>query len=256
MKKLIALLLTLPFAATSFAQSFTIEDDQANDVTNSLITVYYSPQDADVAVYLAVTNDAQTSTETKVKRIELNVVQGSENYFCWATCYGNMVAGVKPIFPTPLDPQWSHLLTLPAGYTVPADGNGFAAHHVPNGTSGLNCYRYVVFNGADVNDSIYVDICFDVSTGIAEQGVASFELDAYPNPVQSVASINYALDSNTEDNKIVLYNTLGAKVREVKLEDKEGVLKLNTVGLESGLYFYSLVANDQELTTKKLLISK
>ncbi len=257
MKKLYSILAaTTLLIGGATAQTFTIEDDQGTDITNGQITVTDVPGTADVHAYMAVTNNAQTTVNTKIKRYETNVVAGTRNYFCWALCYGEMDAGTNPQFPTPQDSQWSDFLPVPSGYTVPADGNAFAAHHMPQGNVGTSTYRYVVFDGDNESDSVYVDVIFDIATGIEEQKVASFNIEAYPNPATTVANIHYSLDSQTENNKVLLFNMLGAKVKEIKLDDKEGVLKLNTVGLNSGVYFYQLVADGKKLASKKLVISK
>jgi hypothetical protein len=80
----------------------------------------------------------------------------------------------------------------------------------------------------------------------------------YPNPFNGTTIINYEIPIKSFVN-ISIYNCLGQKVRSfVNTEQAASYYTLifNTEDLASGVYFYSLRANEELKSTKKLLLIK
>jgi hypothetical protein len=44
-------------------------------------------------------------------------------------------------------------------------------------------------------------------------------------------------------------------VKEVAIADKQGIAKLNVSDLNAGIYFYSIIVDNKQVTTKKLIVS-
>jgi hypothetical protein len=78
----------------------------------------------------------------------------------------------------------------------------------------------------------------------------------YPNPVSSVASIDYSLTNQAGDATISIHNILGDQVMELTLDRSESSLKLPIDDFTNGIYFYTLQLNGTGVTTKKFVVRK
>jgi hypothetical protein len=48
---------------------------------------------------------------------------------------------------------------------------------------------------------------------------------------------------------------LGKMVKQLVLDEKQGVAKINVSDLNSGVYFYSFLVDEKAIVTKKLVVS-
>jgi len=76
----------------------------------------------------------------------------------------------------------------------------------------------------------------------------------YPNPASTYAFIDYALNGNIQESKVVLYNLLGTPIREYLLNREEKKLRIPTFELESGFYYYTLFVDGKSLVTRRLVV--
>ena len=181
--------------------------------------------------------------DVRVQRITVDTVPGSQNYFCWEQCY-------EP--PTSISPT---AMTIPVGQRI----NQFYADYKPNGNPGVSTLIYCFFNDANEADSVCATVRFTASpVGIQDVflGNQSGISESYPNPAKTFAKINYALAAGWKKAEIVVYSMLGSKVRAVRLTDDQGTYKMNVSSLPSGMYFYTLVVDDKDISTKKMLVTK
>ena len=78
----------------------------------------------------------------------------------------------------------------------------------------------------------------------------------YPNPFNPITSISFILPMQT-GVKINIYNILGELVTNLIEDDfSKGTHSINfdALGLQSGIYFYTLQANDFVKTKKMILL--
>ncbi len=127
---------------------------------------------------------------------------------------------------------------------------------------GMYKYRVMAFN--EDSYSLYSDTASTDVTSIKELPgeVANFELaQNYPNPFNPTTKIRYSLPAGVENNyKVVLtvYDALGKRVRElVNTNQQSGNYEVtfNGTGLSSGVYYYTIKANDIT-STKKFILMK
>ncbi|WP_188462428.1 T9SS type A sorting domain-containing protein [Marivirga lumbricoides] len=78
----------------------------------------------------------------------------------------------------------------------------------------------------------------------------------YPNPAIEAASLEYSINSNERNAKIILQNVLGSIVEEYPLDPRENKLRLLTEKMSPGIYFYTLFIRDEGLATRKLIVKK
>ena len=76
----------------------------------------------------------------------------------------------------------------------------------------------------------------------------------YPNPVQDQAKMYY--ETRSKEAKIILQNVLGSIVKEFKLEPDENYITIDAENMRPGVYFYTLLVNNEGIATKKLIIKK
>ncbi len=78
-----------------------------------------------------------------------------------------------------------------------------------------------------------------------------------PNPFGDETTINYYLPQSVGSAKIVFYNDMGQKIKEVNLEHKNNAsLNIKTSELAQGIYSYSLEVDGKVAETKKMLKNK
>lgn len=181
--------------------------------------------------------------DVRVMRITEDTVPGTDNYFCWEQCYEPPVS----VSPT--------TMSIQPGQRI----DQFYADYKPNGIEGTSTLTYCFYDDANEADSVCVTVRFLITQvgiedvfGMNESAVSS----AYPNPAQDIAKINYGLEAGWNKAEIVVYSMLGAKVRVVELTEDQGTVKMNVSSLPSGMYFYTLVVDDKDIATKKMLVTK
>jgi hypothetical protein len=79
---------------------------------------------------------------------------------------------------------------------------------------------------------------------------------AFPNPAKGVANVNYALKKGWKTADLKVYSMLGAMVKKVNLKEDQGTLKLDVSSLPAGMYFYTLTVDNNNISTKKMLVTK
>ena len=82
------------------------------------------------------------------------------------------------------------------------------------------------------------------------------QLSAYPNPVSSLLTVNYNVDSDASANVSVdVYDVVGKKVTSHKVMNNKGQVQLDVSAFNAGVYFYSLNVNGQAIKTERIIIN-
>lgn len=77
----------------------------------------------------------------------------------------------------------------------------------------------------------------------------------YPNPAQSVAFCEIALNSN-ESGFVQIFNMLGDQITKQQLSPGFNKVGFDLSGLSDGMYMYRLIINAEIRANKKLIITK
>lgn len=236
MKRTLLAIITLGISLSVSAQSLTIPGLNRTpwgSIESSIIQSQGTVEN---------TNGAST-INVKVRRITVDTVPGTQNYFCWEQCY-------EP--PTSISPTSMSIL--------PGDRvNQFYADYKPNGISGVSTLIYCFYDETNEADSVCATVRFSASpTGVEDvfMGNESGIGQVYPNPVRRTANINYALAQGWRSAEVNVYSMLGSLVKKVALKEDQGTLKLSVSDLPSGMYFYTLTVNDHDISTKKMMVTK
>mgnify|MGYP003739757571 CR=1 FL=1 len=225
-----------------FAQNLSLSDSNGPVANNATIQVwgdsgYYNIIYANVAV----TNNSGAAMDVLVKKTEINVTTGSENLFCWGTCY----------LPSTFVSTTS--INIGAGAT---DTLSFAGEYKPLGQLGATTIRYTFYNLTNVNDSVSVYVVYNAGTAAIEKMPVIVDFsNAYPNPASSVVNFNYELQS-IGSAELIITDLLGSEISRTVLSNDKSKLSIDVSTYNAGVYFYSLRVDGKQYFTRKLIVRK
>ena len=78
----------------------------------------------------------------------------------------------------------------------------------------------------------------------------------FPNPAGETVNIIYKLPENTQNAVLDIFNIIGDKIINYKINDKQGTFILDTSDLPDGLYFYTIKVNNNIIARNKIIIVK
>ncbi len=245
MKKILLSLICLSLFSGAFAQSFSLQDTNGVAITaGSTIYCLGDPTSPVMTCKIHITNNAAEAKDVKVKKLinEGDTLPLTMNYFCWGVCYGPMTY-VSP-FPQTIQPG--------------AVNDQFYGDYNPQAVPGKSTITYVFFDMNNVNDSVAVTVEFNASpAAIVDNPLAGVSVSvAYPNPAINYVYLDYNLPLSVNRASIVISNILGAQVKEVVLDNHSGKVQIPVSDLVNGIYFYSVVAGEQMLITRKFVVKR
>jgi hypothetical protein len=92
------------------------------------------------------------------------------------------------------------------------------------------------------------------------EAVAGQEAKLYqnnPNPFDKNTTIKYYLPENTTSAKIILFDMQGKQLKSVVLNERgENSITIHSFELEPGMYMYSLIADNTEIDTKRMILTE
>jgi hypothetical protein len=191
-----------------------------------------------------VQNIGDAFMEVRAKRVIVQNVQGSVNYFCWGVCFDETTS-VSP-------------LSVSQDMNPGDINNTFYAHYRPQNNPGEAIIQYCFFDAANSADETCQEVhyCVDCEQSVGEGNALNVELsEVSPNPVRSIGSISYSFQTAPENAKLVIYNMVGAIVKESVITAKNGIFLINSADFESGIYLYSIQMDGKASVMKKLVIA-
>ncbi len=241
MKKILLFAIAALFGFAAYAQSFQMHYEGEVLPDQGTITVTGEASAAEIVTEVAVTNISGVPMDVKVKKYDVDLLPNTSTVFCWGACFPSYVY-VSP----------NSILIQPD-----ATCEEFSAHYQPGGVSGVSFAMYTFFDANNVNDSVSFNVEFNAGTvGIGEPNHDDRFVSApYPNPASDQTSIDFNFPEGGT-GKIVLMNMLGAVVKETAITRVSGTARLDVSDLRDGVYFYSVVHNNQVIETKKLVVSR
>jgi len=226
------------------AQNIQIFTNTWDDVTDSTYE-YNLGSGIQTEVYLYTENLTDSAMNIGLKRYEINVPSGTQNYFCWFECYLPTPAGDQVFWPAPDAIE----------HEADSVYNKFVGYHMPQGIVEDATYRYVWFDEDNPMDSVSVDIVFKAPNSTAEElALPSANINAWPNPANDVLTVDFN-SKNTTNPTIVVRNLLGNQVAVEQLNGTNGQARIDVSELPAGTYLVSLQEGENRLSTKKVIVS-
>ena len=249
MKKLSTLICISALAASAQAQLLTLRDENNNVVNETMVVHNGASTETVFETDISATLNGTVGKSVNVRRYEITVAAGTQNYFCWGVCYGPQDAGALPVWNAL--PQ--HAITLSPGVAV----TNFHAYHSPMGQENCNVYRYVWYDVGNTNDSTWVDIQFcSQAVGINEALAAQYNLSVFPNPsVGNDVRVNFTVTGAASATSLVVYNALGGRVHAERIRAAQQTAILSAAELSTGIYFATLESNGTALATRRFVVT-
>lgn len=245
MKKFLLSLIMMAFAGYVSAQSFTFEHNG-----ETVEPGYYEvigdidPNTGDMAFAFNIINLTDNSFRIKCDRVileksEIGSVSVCMGVDCFASfvdnTYADIEGGSEKEFSShfsPLNDNWE-----------PVEGSFVKVQ-----------YSFYVNEG---DEPVVLEIYFKYTTAsVADYSDNKIFSNAYPNPAKNVVSFDYDMPNDVQTAAVAIYNMMGQEVLRQDLNIGGSRLDVNVSDLTDGVYFYSLIVNNQAVKTNKLVVSK
>ena len=243
MKKFLLSLIIMVFAAQLSAQSLTFkfEGETVQPGTIDIVSDLNSSFEIQFDLHVINTTD-----------VDMNVVCDmtddsgiGSNYLCWGSCF---MPG-----------------TLTATHTVAAGGEGIFNGHcmfvdadwntLPIGTTIPMVYTFYDERNPDDKYTFNVNFTYQPDA-IADFNAANVFSNAYPNPANNVVSFDYNMPFDVNSASVAIYNMMGQEVVRQDLNLGTSRVDINVSDLNEGVYFYSVIVNNQAVKTNKFVVSR
>ncbi len=242
-KLLIFFIAAFLFASYVNAQSFELSYD--GNILSDTVYVYDNPDSTYIAFYAHVKNISDKPITVNVARTNIIEMEGSSNSVCFAEqCY------------SPLLDTCTTYLDLQAGEISSELTYLKAEYYHSGGIIGETVVRYSFYNVNQPTDHKDVVVVYWTSPTSVEETIfsqISFS-NIYPNPATSNINIDYNFDTNINNASLKIVNLLGSVVKELEIDQNSNKLSMDISNLDAGVYFYSIVVNNEVFQTKKLVI--
>lgn len=227
----------IPFVIAYFLSATVLGQIHALDAP---ATVYGGYNDHKLESHFEVHNIGSGTISVNCARIEVSMVDGATSSFCWGVlCHPPSISISQPIV-----------------LTANELDSSFIGYYYPHGNAGISTITWNFYEPSDsANTWTPVTIEYDASfpEGVNDVSKMSSVGAAYPNPADKTTAVRF--NHSGTKGEIVLFDMLGAEVKRVALQNKEGVAILGTSELKSGVYFYAFNVDGKIVSTKKLVVA-
>jgi hypothetical protein len=236
MKKII-LLVAFIVSNHLYSQSITVEAHKKNVDPGCCTTIL-----GDIGTEITVRNTSTSSINIVVSRQTLNQTLGTENYFCWTSCYGSQTSvspDSKPFSPLMID------------------NNSFQVHYENNNTNPASAVvKYCAYDEANPSDSACTIVYYNVKpTSVLDDLTTTYFSDFHPNPTSSSTNLDYKLKPS-DLAQVVVTDMLGTVVKKEEINNLNGTLKFNVSNTPTGIYFANIIVNGELQSVKRLVVSR
>jgi len=239
---LIYFLFVLLSVSNVSSQSFELSYDGA--ILNDTVYVYAHPDSNQTTFYANVKNISDKLINVKVARTNIEVMANTRN---------QVVFGDIKYAPSV---DTTAYLTLPSGATTNEQDMLKGQYFNESGNIGKTIVRYSFYDFSNTSDHKDVVVVFWTSPTSVEENIfdkISFS-SAYPNPATNKFNIDYNFDISFSRARLKIVNLLGSVVKDVEIDQGSNKLSMDISDLNAGVYFYSVVVNNDVFQTKKLVI--
>ena len=232
---------------------------QTEEVATSALAFKYEGESVEPGTTINIVSDINASFEIQfdldiinTTDADINVVAQMEDltnigstYLCWGSCY---MPG-----------------TLEATHPVAAGGEGVFNGHVmfvdadwntlPVGTEIKMVYTFFDERNPEQTYTFNVNFKYQPESIVDYNSVDVFS-NAYPNPANNTVSFDYNMPYDVNSASVAIYNMMGQEVVRQNLNLGGSRADINVSDLNEGVYFYSLIVNNQTVKTNKFVVSR
>ncbi len=256
MKKFLLSLVLLAFAGIASAQitfERIVNHENVGEVTPGRYEIIGNVDDAyELKFAMNVINNGENAVSITCEKTVISITEGAGNNFCFGNCFPDNVTTTEVM----VDPVSTIDMTLPyyphefSAHFKPYDPMTWEL--MPEGTELTVQYTFKERDGEPMIFEFY----FRYETNSVEENYSNVFSNAYPNPARDVVSFDYNMPFNAQSASVAIYNMMGQEVIRQDVNVGGSRLDVNVSDLTDGVYFYSLIVNNQAVKTNKLVISK
>ncbi|MBA2612572.1 MAG: T9SS type A sorting domain-containing protein [Bacteroidetes bacterium] len=139
-------------------------------------------------------------------------------------------------------------------------------YKLPNTTTAIDTAAGIFVS--PISTSTYVvkqDICgiikwdtvivYQSAVGIQKNEAIKNNFNLFPNPANNELYISFTLDIEANFKTVLIYNSIGALIKEEDISFKNKKTSINTANLPNGIYYISLHSSDLKIN-KRFVISR
>ena len=223
------------------ALTFKYEGEAIEPGTIDFVSDVNSSMELQFDLHIINTTDADINVVAQMSESSIGM-----NYLCWGNCYApgtleasNVVAaGGEGIFN-------GHCMV------IDADGN-----LLPVGTEIKMVYTFFDERNPDEKYVFNVNFKYESKESIVDYNSVDVFSNAYPNPANSTVSFDYNMPFDVNSASVAIYNMMGQEVVRQDLNLGGSRVDFNVSDLNEGVYFYSLIINNQTVKTNKFVVSR
>lgn len=260
MKKFLLSLVLLAFAGIASAQTLKFEQahnyEAFRDIEPGRFEIIADINEMmELAFEMKITNLTDSDILILCEREIVSSNSEAGNNFCFGNCFGDATSQAEVNLEpgTPLDFS-AHFKP----YKYDADWN---LEMMPEGSEMTVKYTFSERTLGEWTFEFYFK--YDPAAGpydpvFVPENYNDVEIfsNAYPNPARNVVSFDYNMPYNAQSASVAIYNMMGQEVIRQDVNVGGSRLDINVSDLTDGVYFYSLIVNNQAVKTNKLVISK
>ena len=248
MKKSIFTLAFMALMAFASAQSLQFELDGYVFANGEKVICTDVDEDlGEMIQEMQVRNLTDASIDVMIRREKVQIVDGTQNSFCWGGCYAPQVdSSPRPLAVEAGAASLPGLLSFHQAIASPDDPEVYI--------TGTSIVKYYAYPADNENDQVCIEVWFAYGAeGINEKEVVLGH--AYPNPASSVVRFDYELPG-VANASMSVYNLLGQEVLKQDLTALQGQAVLSVADLTEGIYFCNLKVNGRTVKTEKFIVRK
>ena len=168
------------------------------------------------------------------------------NYVCFGSCYGPATTTKSHIVAAGAEEMFQgHCSFLDNEYNI-----------LPSGTVIKVVYTLFDERNPEEKYTFTVNFKYEATESIADFNSVDVFSNAYPNPANSTVSFDYNMPFNVNSASVAIYNMMGQEVVRQDLNLGGSRADINVSDLNEGVYFYSLIVNNQTVKTNKFVVVK
>jgi len=208
------------------------------------VTIWGEPTSSEIDFHAVIHNNSGNGMNIKVRRSQIEIVDGTLNQFYWKVLYAPQV-----------DESTNYLFVPNGGSSEATD---FFGRYLPSAKNGTTTVEYTFYNKDNESQNVKVTVKYWASPeGIADEAMQGGSIsDIYPNPAGQTVNLDYNLPEGVQSAKVRIVNLLGMVVKEADVDRRGSKLTMDVAELDGGIYFYTVIINNDVYKTRKLIIQK
>lgn len=239
MKKLILLsLIALVGTSLVSAQSLSLSYENL-DLSNDTLYLIGNTDDTHLEARVTVKNLTDKKIEVLAKKTEIEIVEHTENSFCWGiSCYPPYI----------FEPTAT--VTIEANG---ADASAFIGDYSHAGYEGTSVLRYTFSVEGTPSDSVSMLVFFQVGVaGVFDWTLESNHFKAYPNPTTGLLNLEFPGSFNQKIS-VSVTSIIGQVVYQRQFKHGQSSAQINLSDNPKGYYFLEIRDESGNVARKKIL---